>query len=232
MSKRDLPSAAGLIAAKSIAVWPATRRPITRPMCSAASMNGRTAIRAVAAREGAEKLRNYLKARAKELGLGEMRINQAGCLDRCGIGADHGDLSGRRLVQLPQHRGRRGNLAAVSRQGERVERLMLRPSDKLPADRAANLSENDHRLCAGDAGGKVGVAVIRISGPDSGAALRALTRQDPPPPRLRRDGSSGSRRWLITGPHPNPPRTGEGFHRTHVSSPIWGGRWGSVADDR
>lgn len=91
--------------------------------------------------KGAEKLRNYLKARAKELGLGEMRINQAGCLDRCELGPtmviypegvwysyhsieDAEEILQRHLVK-----------------GERVERLMLRPSDKLPADRAANPSE-------------------------------------------------------------------------------------------
>ena len=37
-------------------------------------------------RKGAEKLRNYMKARAKELGLKDVRINQAGCLDRCELG--------------------------------------------------------------------------------------------------------------------------------------------------
>lgn len=35
------------------------------------------------ARKGSEKLRNYMKARAKELGLQDVRINSAGCLDRC-----------------------------------------------------------------------------------------------------------------------------------------------------
>ena len=35
---------------------------------------------------GGEPLRNYMKARAKELGLGNVRINQAGCLDRCELG--------------------------------------------------------------------------------------------------------------------------------------------------
>ncbi len=35
---------------------------------------------------GAEKLRNYMKARAKELGLDRTRINAAGCLDRCELG--------------------------------------------------------------------------------------------------------------------------------------------------
>src|SRR3546814_10797804 len=34
----------------------------------------------------AEKLRNYMKVRAKELGLGGVRINTAGCLDRCELG--------------------------------------------------------------------------------------------------------------------------------------------------
>jgi (2Fe-2S) ferredoxin len=33
--------------------------------------------------KGAIRLRNYLKARAKELGLEGVRINQSGCLDRC-----------------------------------------------------------------------------------------------------------------------------------------------------
>ena len=36
--------------------------------------------------KGSEKLRNYMKARAKELGLGDVRINAAGCLDRCELG--------------------------------------------------------------------------------------------------------------------------------------------------
>src|SRR5690349_21653830 len=36
--------------------------------------------------KGAEKLRNYMKVRAKELGLRTTRINAAGCLDRCEFG--------------------------------------------------------------------------------------------------------------------------------------------------
>ena len=36
---------------------------------------------------GSERLRDYMKARAKELGLGpRVRINSAGCLDRCELG--------------------------------------------------------------------------------------------------------------------------------------------------
>jgi (2Fe-2S) ferredoxin len=36
--------------------------------------------------KGSEKLRNYMKARAKELGLADVRINASGCLDRCELG--------------------------------------------------------------------------------------------------------------------------------------------------
>jgi (2Fe-2S) ferredoxin len=38
------------------------------------------------ARQGAVRLRDYMKARAKELGLDDVRINSAGCLDRCELG--------------------------------------------------------------------------------------------------------------------------------------------------
>lgn len=38
------------------------------------------------AEAGAEPLRAYLKARVKELGLPGVRINSAGCLDRCELG--------------------------------------------------------------------------------------------------------------------------------------------------
>ena len=36
--------------------------------------------------KGSERLRNYMKARAKELGLADVRINVSGCLDRCELG--------------------------------------------------------------------------------------------------------------------------------------------------
>lgn len=35
---------------------------------------------------GSEALRDYMKARAKELGLKGVRVNMAGCLDRCEFG--------------------------------------------------------------------------------------------------------------------------------------------------
>jgi (2Fe-2S) ferredoxin len=36
--------------------------------------------------KGAENLRNYMKARVKELGIKDMRVNISGCLDRCELG--------------------------------------------------------------------------------------------------------------------------------------------------
>jgi (2Fe-2S) ferredoxin len=36
--------------------------------------------------KGSEKLRNYMKVRAKELGIADTRVNAAGCLDRCELG--------------------------------------------------------------------------------------------------------------------------------------------------
>ena len=38
------------------------------------------------AARGSERLRDYFKSRVKELGLGRVRVNTAGCLDRCESG--------------------------------------------------------------------------------------------------------------------------------------------------
>lgn len=38
------------------------------------------------AARGSEALRDYMKVRAKELGLPRVRVNQSGCLDRCELG--------------------------------------------------------------------------------------------------------------------------------------------------
>lgn len=82
--------------------------------------------------KGSVRLRNYLKARAKELGLDDVRINVSGCLDRCALGPtmviypegvwysyaspeDVDEILQRHLVE-----------------GGRVERLMLKPDDTSP----------------------------------------------------------------------------------------------------
>jgi (2Fe-2S) ferredoxin len=70
-----------------------------------------------------------MKARAKELGLGNLRINQAGCLDRCELGPV--------MVIYPEGIWYRAETTADIdeilethlRRGERVARLLLRPED-------------------------------------------------------------------------------------------------------
>ncbi len=81
------------------------------------------------ARRGAVQLRNYMKARAKEIGLDRIRINQAGCLDRCELGPT--------MVIYPEGIWYRCETAEDIDEvlnehllnGRRVERLMLRPED-------------------------------------------------------------------------------------------------------
>lgn len=85
--------------------------------------------------KGSEDLRDYMKNRAKELGLKKVRINASGCLDRCELGPT--------VVIYPE-----GVWYAVKNkedidevlqthlvEGGRVERLMLQPTDRLPKDR-------------------------------------------------------------------------------------------------
>jgi (2Fe-2S) ferredoxin len=84
--------------------------------------------------KGAEKLRNYLKARAKELGLDAMLINQSGCLDRCELGPTmviypEGVWYSYHTVEDAEEILQRHLI-----KGERVARLMLRPEDELPED--------------------------------------------------------------------------------------------------
>lgn len=77
------------------------------------------------AARGSEALRDYLKARAKELKLAGVRVNMAGCLDRCELGPT--------LVIYPEGIWYRAEtredidaiLEAHLVQGGRVKRLML-----------------------------------------------------------------------------------------------------------
>jgi len=87
------------------------------------------------AEKGGEALRDYMKSKAKALGLKNVRINSSGCLDRCELGPT--------MVIYPE-----GVWYSVSTreeidevlekhlvEGGRVERLMLQTADKLPTDR-------------------------------------------------------------------------------------------------
>lgn len=79
--------------------------------------------------KGAVRLRNYMKARAKELGLSDVRVNIAGCLDRCELGPT--------MVIYPEgvwygYRTQRDIEEILHTHvigGGRVARLMLQPDD-------------------------------------------------------------------------------------------------------
>jgi (2Fe-2S) ferredoxin len=91
--------------------------------------------RGCCADKGAEDLRDYMKTRARELGLKKVRVNNAGCLDRCELGPT--------VVIYPEGIWyavkTRDDMDEVLQkhlvEGGRVERLMLQPTDKLPKDR-------------------------------------------------------------------------------------------------
>src|SRR6201996_7845261 len=85
--------------------------------------------------KGAEKLRNYMKARAKELGLQDVRINQSGCLDRCELGPTVVIYPEGIWYSCPTREDIDEVLQTHLVQGGRVERLMLQTADRLPKHR-------------------------------------------------------------------------------------------------
>jgi (2Fe-2S) ferredoxin len=88
--------------------------------------------RGCCAGKGSEKLRDYMKVRAKELSVSGTRINTAGCLDRCELGPV--------MVIYPEgiwygYRTREDIDEILESHligGRPVERLMLHP-DQVPA---------------------------------------------------------------------------------------------------
>jgi (2Fe-2S) ferredoxin len=84
------------------------------------------------AARGSEALKDYMKARAKELGLRGIRVNTAGCLDRCEFGPA--------IVIYPEGIWYRAEsrddvdeiLAAHLVEGGRARRLMLTEHDVPP----------------------------------------------------------------------------------------------------
>ena len=72
-----------------------------------------------------------MKARAKELGLGDMRVNSAGCLDRCERGASVGVIYPEGIwytVQTKADVDGSGDAGG----GGRVARLLM-PAEAIPA---------------------------------------------------------------------------------------------------
>ena len=90
------------------------------------------------AARGSEELRDHMKNRARELGLKDVRINASGCLDRCELGPTVVIYPEGVWYSAPTKADIDEILQIHVRDGGRVPRLMLRPTDKLPADRAAD----------------------------------------------------------------------------------------------
>lgn len=89
--------------------------------------------RGCCASKGAAALRDHMKKRTRAMGLGDVRINQAGCLDRCELGPT--------VVVYPEGVWYTVRTPADVdeiiethlRDGGRVARLMLRPERRAPA---------------------------------------------------------------------------------------------------
>ncbi len=96
--------------------------------------------RGCCAERGAEELRDHMKSKAKQLGLKNVRINIAGCLDRCELGPA--------LVIYPEGVwytvATKQDIDEVLQthlvEGGRVDRLMLKTADKLPTDRPIGIT--------------------------------------------------------------------------------------------
>ena len=88
--------------------------------------------RGCCAERGGEALRDHMKSKAKELGIKNVRINSAGCLDRCELGPtmviypDGVWYSPKTTADIDEI------LTAHLEAGGRVKRLMLRPEDGPP----------------------------------------------------------------------------------------------------
>jgi (2Fe-2S) ferredoxin len=82
---------------------------------------------------GSEKLRNYMRERARALGIENIRVNVSGCLDRCELGPN--------MVIYPEgvwyHYDSTADVDEILQthliEGGRVNRLMLLPDQKPPA---------------------------------------------------------------------------------------------------
>ena len=104
---------------------------------------GPDAPRPSCARSGSEKLRDYMKAATRAAGVGNVRINASGCLDRCELGCT--------MVIYPEgvwyHYETRADIDEIIethlRQGSRVSRLMLShdQTELRPEQRSAQAAE-------------------------------------------------------------------------------------------
>jgi len=91
--------------------------------------------RGCCADKGSEELRDYMKGRAKDLGLKKVRINNSGCLDRCELGPSVVIYPEGIWYQVKTKEDIDEVLQKHLVEGGRVERLMLLPHERLPKDR-------------------------------------------------------------------------------------------------
>ena len=84
------------------------------------------------ARKGSERLRDTMKKMAKEMGLKDVRINSAGCLDRCELGPNMVIYPDGVWYHYEDEADIREILETHVKNGGRVERLMLKPGDDPP----------------------------------------------------------------------------------------------------
>jgi (2Fe-2S) ferredoxin len=91
--------------------------------------------RGCCAEKGAEELRDHMKSKAKQLGLKNVRINNAGCLDRCELGPTVVIYPEGVWYACPTKADIDEILDTHLVKGGRVNRLMLQTADKLPKDR-------------------------------------------------------------------------------------------------
>ena len=88
--------------------------------------------RGCCAERGSEALRDYMKDQAKKMGLKDVRVNVAGCLDRCELGPciviypEGVWYSVREKADIDEV------LSVHVKQGGRVPRLMLQPDQRPP----------------------------------------------------------------------------------------------------
>ncbi len=92
--------------------------------------------RGCCAEKDGEALRDHMKSKAKDLGLKNVRINSAGCLDRCELGPTLVIYPEGVWYSVPTRADIDEVLQTHLVEGGRVERLMLKTADKLPGDRA------------------------------------------------------------------------------------------------
>lgn len=81
------------------------------------------------ARKGSVELRSYMKNRAKDLGIEGVRINAAGCLDRCELGPTVVIYPEGVWYSCKTKEDFDEVLERHVRHGERVPHLMLQPED-------------------------------------------------------------------------------------------------------